>query len=397
MAAKKYILGLIITTATLATLTALLWLRTNDSNWEKTGSSDLVAELYGRFDPKKPGFGAADYPGNAAVHIPKSYAAILFAEVERSRGDLLPQLPNLAATAGNWLLDHADLDKDGQVGWGVPIAWDAYGDGSENPANTTYTISTAIVVDALLTWMERDSSSPKQRIFDTVTEALRPFAGPKYRSPSGLLPYSFRSSDLPYDTFNPAAYMAGQLQRFSQLTPDQPLATALRQAADDTVQVLLNEKKINPATGSWYWQYSIQESVANDLPHASYIIDGLRTYRLHGGRLADRIDMNAVLNHLHEFHDKAAGHVRAWPLLQQNIDRAARTYDLGMAMSLACAAPETASLAQVFQAEIPKYRDDRNGYLKYPAGSNYAPPLIVNEYEAYLYRGAIDCRLMANR
>ncbi|PYE99016.1 hypothetical protein BJ122_1466 [Rhodopseudomonas faecalis] len=397
MRVKKYVIGLVLTATTLTALAVLQWTPILSSERNASGPVDLIAELHARFDPKRPGFGAADYPGNAAVHIPKSYAAILLAEVERSRGGLRPDLPNLAIPAGTWLLDHANLDGDGHPGWGVPIAWDAYGDGSINPANTAYTISTAIVVDALLTWMERDSSSPQKRIFETVTYALKPFADKQYRSPSGMLPYSFRKSDQPYDTFNPAAYMAGQLQRFSQLTPDQDLATALRNAADDTVQVLLNEKKVNPATGSWYWQYSIQENVANDLPHASYIIDGLRTYIVHGGRLADQIDINAAFAHLKEFEDKSAHYVRGWPLFQQNIDRPARTYDLGMAMSIACTTPDTAPIADVFLAELPKYRDNRNGYLKYPKGSEYASPLIVNEYEAYLYRGAIDCRLLAER
>ncbi|CAD7050821.1 hypothetical protein RHAB21_04221 [Pseudorhizobium halotolerans] len=356
----------------------------------------LLSDLYNRFDPEKPGFGTADYPGFDAVDIPKAYAQVLLAEVERNRHGLLPEFPSLAAVSGRWLLDHDDIDGDGIVGWGVPIAWDAYGDGSENPANTVYTISTAIAVDALMTWMERDPTSPKAEIFETVTAALRPFTNPRLRSPSGLMPYSFQDSDLVYDTFNPAAYMAGQLQRFSLLTDDVELREALRSVADNTVQVLLDQHRVNEATGSWYWHYSIQEDVANDLPHANYIIDGLMKYRHYGGRLGNRIDMEAALSHLREFSDTEAGYVRAWPKLQKNIDRPARTYDLGIAMSLTCAAPGMADLSPVLAAELPKYRD-ADGFLKYPKGTNFADELVVNEYEAYLYRGIVDCTLYEER
>lgn len=352
----------------------------------------LLSELYNRFDPERPGFGVADYPGHQAVHIPKAHAAIVLAEVERERHGMMPSLPNLAKTSGQWLLDNNDIDGDGVVGWGVPIAWDAYGDGSENPADTVYTISTAIVVDALLTWMERDPSSPKAEIFDTVKAALQSFVDPRMRSTSGMIPYSFRDSDLIYDTFNPAAYMAGQLQRFSLLTDDTRLREALQTVADDTVRVLLKEHKVNQVTGSWYWNYSIQENVANDLPHASYIIEGLLKYRLYGGRLSDAIDINATLVHLREFADDKAGYVRAWPKLQENIDRPARTYDLGMALALACSVPDLADLSDVFAAEISKYRD-KDGFLKYPKDSNITDPLVVNEYEAYLYWGVMGCTL----
>jgi hypothetical protein len=375
---------------------AFIW-SSNSTSVKEISYEDLVADLYQRFEPDNPGFGYADYPGDMEVHIPKSYAAILLAEIERTRGGLLSDRPSLAAVAGNWLLDNDDINADGEIGWGVPIAWDAYGDGSENPKDTVYTISTAIVVDALLTWMERDGDAPKQRIFEVVTNALRPFSDPQMRSPSGMLPYSFVKSDREYDTFNPAAYMAGQLQRFSNLTPDAELAQSLKEAADDTVQVLIDEKKVNSTTGSWYWNYSIQENVTNDLPHASYIIEGLRTYSLYGGKLSNEIDFDAVLLHLREYINDKPKYVRAWPLLQSNIDRPARTYDLGMAMSLACSFPHYADLAATFSSEIHKYRDGNRGYLKYPVGSDFAEPLIVNEYEAYLYRGAVDCTLLNDR
>ncbi|WP_156390423.1 hypothetical protein [Rhizobium sp. Root1203] len=357
----------------------------------------LLDELYARFNPERPGFGVVDYPGNQEADVPKAYARILIAEVDRKRNGYRPDLPDLSRVAGRWLLDHADEDADGVKGWGVPVAWDAYGDGSVNPANSVYTISTAIAVDALLNWMELDPEAPGEEILATVTASLLPFTAPEMRSPSGMIPYSVVESDRKYDTFNPAAYMAGQMQRFSRITPNVEFAKVLASTADETVEVLLKQKLVNPKTGSWYWHYSIQESIANDLPHASYIIDGLIKYETYGGRRSADIDLKATLSHLREFDDSKRDYVRAWPWLQEGIDRSARSYDIGMAMSLACSNADTVDLGPIFERYIPRFRDGSKGYLKYPVGDETADPLIVNEYEAYLYQGVIACDLARSR
>src|SRR5262245_40059249 len=102
---------------------------------QAVGAAPHVAEptLYARLrellSVERSGYGATDYPGNLEEHIPKAYAAVLMAEVNRARmtgGVLSPQ----GIAAGKWLLDNADLNGDGVVGWGIPIAWDAYGDGT---------------------------------------------------------------------------------------------------------------------------------------------------------------------------------------------------------------------------------------------------------------------------
>ncbi|MCG6121922.1 MAG: hypothetical protein MEP57_04345 [Microvirga sp.] len=364
---------------------------------EPIDNATLISELHARFEPDRPGYGAADYPGYGAVHIPKSYAKILLAEVERRRHGLRPDLSDLSAVAGRWLLDNADVNDDGVVGWGVPIAWDAYGDGSENPADTEYTISTAIVVDALLTWMEADPTAPGDEIITVVAQSLVPYTQPEMRSPSGMAPYSLLVWDRVYDTFNPAAYLAGQLQRFSRIAPDADFGRKLADTADATARALLDQKRVNPETGSWHWTYSIQENVANDLPHASYIVDGVLKYAAYGGRLAAEFDIEAIVAHLREFHDPELGYVRGWPRLQDNIDRMARTYDIGMAMTLACNNPQIADLGPVFASDIPKYRVGDEGFLKYPVGADFVDPLVVNEYEAYLYRGAVACKLWEDR
>jgi len=365
--------------------------------FEPAKKTNPVESLYERFASGNPGRGVTDYPGNTVEDIPKSYAMILKAETIRQRHGYLEDLPSLAHEAGNWLLDNSDLDNDGIIGWGVPVAWDAYGDGSENPVHTAYTISTAIVVDALLDWMQADPLAPGARILSTVEMALAPFTGPEYRSPSGMSSYSFTPQDRPYDTFNPAAYLAGQMQRFSRLTHDASLALKLQNAADDTMLALLEHRKVNPITGSWYWTYSVQEEISNDLPHASYIIDGILVYVANSGRLADEFDIPAVTDHLREFTDRSAGFVRGWPFLQDDIDRSVRSYGLGMAMSLTCSNSELAGLGLEFSDYVELFRNDDGLYLKRPVGSELGEPLVVNEYEAYLYLGLVQCGLARQR
>ena len=147
--------------------------------------SPLVNKLYARFDPVFAGRGLTDYPVSTAEDIPKSYAMILMAELERGRHGMRSDLPDLGSQAGRWLLDNATLNAEGATGWGVPVAWDAYGDGSENPADTVYSISTAIVADALLTWMETTPEAPGEEIIATVSSALDNFTRAP-RTPDGL-------------------------------------------------------------------------------------------------------------------------------------------------------------------------------------------------------------------
>ena len=379
-------LAILSSVAVVSTLLLLPSVRSSPSETARP-APPLMDTVYTRFDPRFPGRGVTDYPGNTVEDIPKSYAMILLAELDRSRHEIRPDLPNLARTAGRWLLDNARLNGDGATGWGVPVAWDAGGDGSENPENTVYSISTAIVADALISWMEASPRAPERRIVRTLSAALDEFARAP-RTPDRLLPYSLQPADRRYDTFNSAAYLAGQMQRFAKYTTDPALARRLKRAADATVASLIRNHRISP-TNSWYWRYSRQETNTNDMPHASYIIEGLLTYIREGGRLAARVDRRAVVRHLRDFFD-SSGTPRAWPFFQRDIDRPPRLYDLGMALHLSCTEPALGALTGRLRATIPGYRT-KDGFLKVPRGTPDQEVLVVNEYEAYLWRGLVSC------
>ncbi|MBN8499399.1 hypothetical protein [Accumulibacter sp.] len=351
----------------------------------------LKAELplmWVRMAGPSPGKGLVDYPSDGPADIPKAYAMILLAAVDAQRAGR--GFPEAGTVSGLWLLDHADENRNGITGWGVPVAWDAYGDGSENPASTEYTIATAIAVHALLDWAGEPGTAPRDRIMEVVLAASQPYFDASMRTPAGLLPYSLSPPDRRYDTFNPAAYMAGQMQRLSRLVNDPGQAELLRQAADQTMQALLDHRKVNPATGSWYWNYSVQEDSSNDLPHASYVVDGIRTYIRHGGRLAAAFDREKVLAHLDEFLGEKTPDIRAWPRLRPDVTLAARSYDIGMALHVACTEPAMAGLRTRLIAATPAYKDPDGQYLKYPAASKERN-FVVREYETYLLRGFETC------
>jgi len=162
------------------------------------------------------------------------------------------------------------------------------------------------------------------------------------------------------------------------------------------MRALLRHRQLAPASGHWYWNYSVQQALPNDLPHAGYMIAGVRAYIEHGGRLADRFDWYAVLHHLEDFRGDA-GEVRAFPNFRKGLKLAARSYDLGFALHLACTETRTEPLVPWLMAALDGYRTPAARYLKYPRSSASAPgappALVVNEYEAYLYRGLTACAL----
>lgn len=347
----------------------------------------MLANVMANMDPKSPGRGLADYPSNEPADVPKSYAMILLGAQAEARSNNQNRINELGVAAGNWLMENADANRDGLVGWGVPIAWDAYGDGSTNPANTEYSISTAIVVDALLGWLEYVDESKKRDILQLVDSALEPYVAPEMRTPAGLLPYSLQPHDRRYDTFNSAVYLAGQMQRYSELSNRPEMKERLQQAADETMGALLKNKRQASRSNTWFWSYSIQEDSLNDLPHAGYIIEGVLAYVHHGGRLANQFDIKGVFGHLMDFVNED-GSIRGWPVFRSRINTPPRLYDLSIAAQLMCRF-QGEGYGGMFLGEIDRYVLPSGGYLKYPIGTEGNRQ--VAEYESYLYRALMAC------
>lgn len=349
--------------------------------------NQLMSQVLESIDFDHPGRGLADYPSDDLVDVPKSYALILLGSIDEAKSKKIKSINDLGFKAGEWLMENSDVNQNGIIGWGVPVAWDAYGDGSINPENTEYSISTAIVVDALLGWADYVSEDKKKEIFSLVEKSLMPYLSESMRTPAGLLPYSLLVQDRKYDTFNSAVYLAGQLQRFSKKTNSIELKKSLESSADATMLALLHNKKIFEKNGSWYWNYSIQENNPNDLPHAGYIVEGILVYMENQGRFSKEFDREKVFDHLMDFFDKS-GKVRGWPVFRPDIPTLARLYDLSIASQLMCRFTESGN-GNVFLGDVALYKSPEGGFLKYPYGQ--ADNKKVAEYESYLYRALNAC------
>jgi len=390
MSSKKNVLIIAVAAIAVAVLSWSAW------NWYRlacTPSAQTYSKLLEQIPATHPGRGHSDYPGNPVADIPKSYAMVLAAELNRLRAGELPERDKaFIKTAGDWLLDHCDEDRDGVIGWGLPFAWDAYGDGTTNPANRSYTITTGIVINALLDWVDYDFAAPRERIVATVSRALVPYLNGRFTSPSGLFSYSLDANDLRYDCFNPAVYLAGQMQRVSHYVADRKLQTKMRHASDRVMSVLLTHKKTDP-NGAWYWSYSVQEAtVPNDLPHAAYIIEGIRNYMAFGGTRSQSFDWEAVYGHLQSFSSKDYSRWYAFPVFNGiDKDRPPRLYDLGMALYLLSRCDALPERAKSLASTIWSYGSDSGHYLKWPLSSKLdrtsSGNLSVQEYEAYLLMG----------
>lgn len=355
-------------------------------------ADSTYVSLLEKLDREYPGMGIVDYGNNEIEHIAKAYAMVLLAELNRQQYDGRPDIPLYIEQAGQWLINHADLDDDGTVGWGVPVAWDAYGDGTINPAHTEYTISTAIVIDALLEWRKTKKGST-ERIDTIIKMAVMPYLNEEILTPSGLFPYSLEKSDQQYDTFNPAAYLAGQFQRFSVICEDPVLEDSLRYYADKTVASLIKNKKTT-WNGNWYWAYSIQEdSNPNDIAHAGYIMYGLDVYKRNGGRLSEQIDTIKIYSHLNDFFPTRSNYLRAWPIVRKDILAPARSYGIGMAWYLLNTQPCCKKHLNNMIGFSHQYLAADGGYSKYPLcdiEDIYSPTskdtIQIAEYNAYMLR-----------
>ena len=388
--------------------------------------------------------GVADYEGYVLADVPKATAALLMAEVK-----CLKSVPShdrqLMNSLGEHLLAWPSAHPSDQFGWGLPFAWDAFGDGTENAPNTVYSISTALSVQALLDWSEVADYRIRQRVLTAVDTALQEWVRPESSTPFGQLAYSLSPHDSEFDVFNSSAMLAGQMQRYASMSAVKN--TAYTDIADQVMRSLLEyrrsgEKRVltrlepgqrledlaaqldvdpvwfaglngyfgqdTPQVGEilktsqvvdtgQYWGYSSQEETPNDLAHAGYIVEGITNYVSFGGVLGEEFTVDEIVEHLSSFESKnlSAQEILGWPRwrfheLTREQWRFARLYDIGWVLFLSGNfKDELASVRQSACADGLSYRQDGNKYLKYPryAELEGSPNPEIFEYMAYFYLG----------
>jgi len=352
---------------------------------QRSVDEDAIYQLVKKYlKHDRPGYGKSDYGTFDVVDIPKAYAMFLSSELMQYKTHCNDYDLSQAIKAGLWLLHHSDENHDGIVGWGVPVAWDAFGDNSLNEKNTEYTIATGIVINGLMDWIElAPHTAPKSSIISLIEQAIAPYLERKSISYSGLFNYSLKIEDRKYNCFNAAIYLAGQMQRFTFFISDKAVRDEIRLYSDQVMSAALRYKKIDPS-GGWYWSYSIEENtVPNDMAHAGYIVEGICTYLRNKGTLSELFDEQAILSHLKFFSNEKGTEWYFYPSFFSEEKISPRLYGVGMILHIY--AKYLNSHKETIQSLIQysqKYRLKSGLYSRWQNEN-----IIITEYLTYLLYG----------
>lgn len=222
-------------------------------------------------------------------HQPMTYALVLVAEACRFRSSPTLEGRRRIGAAFAWLVDNADLDGDGAPGWGLPDAWDAFGDGSLNPTNHPYTITTALAAEALLDALELEvdaggeallSGAQREQAADLLTATWLRWS--RHWTDDGRVAY-FWYSPSPHDAHyvpNVSSMWVGvgaRLLAQPWVVRNARLARAVRAKVARGSASLVEEAEL--VDGAPFWRYLVGQGRPNDALHQAYTLWGLERVR----------------------------------------------------------------------------------------------------------------------
>ena len=233
-----------------------------------------------------------EFNSSTVTSEPETYGLVLMAEVLHFRATGADESRRRVIQATRWLMDHADADRDGKPGWGFAHAWNAFGDGSKDPENQPYTITTALVMQgmldsaALTIWTRQERANILKLLSETAVRFCQETWSAGYGGEYFWYSTSANDSDF---VVNVSAGLLGVLQRLLvtngvPLTGEQRSLVQLRvdRAAEAVVASLRS------TNGYQYWDYMpspnrIGQDKPNDLVHHVYTIWGMELYRDYEG------------------------------------------------------------------------------------------------------------------
>ncbi|HWR14178.1 MAG TPA: hypothetical protein VN577_05090 [Terriglobales bacterium] len=254
----------------------------------RSASSEYL-QLLSRFSVESPGFGPDAFFEDISDQ-PMAVGLLLQAEDLRYRATYTDDSKTRIRAAVRWLFTHADDDHDGTPGWGLPEPWDAFSDGSSNPANQPYTITTALALEGLLDAAaspELWNSQDRAAIQELVKQVVMTWCEKAWstRESGGFFWYSTSVLDAKFVP-NVSAMMSGVGARLLREHPnwlsveDRKL---LRTRIDDSVRSIINTATIRDQAPFWTYNVPVDHPDPNDLVHHVYILWGLEVYRAGGG------------------------------------------------------------------------------------------------------------------
>jgi len=248
--------------------------------------ADYISLLSG-FPKDEPGLGKDQFfPGDDRQ--PMAHGLVVSAEAARFGRTRTEESRAYVRTGVRRLLDSRDLDGDHFPGWGLPAAWDAFGDGSVNPPNTPYTITTAICLLGLLDALRQPLWSNPER--GEIAAAVRDVELAWCRAAwtdirgGGFFWYSVRPADavfLPNVGAMLLGAMARSLEELRGAFSDRD-ARLIRDRIDRAAASIASRAVMRAEAP--FWNYVVKLDVPdwedpNDLVHHAYILWGLELYR----------------------------------------------------------------------------------------------------------------------
>lgn len=242
-------------------------------------------QLLAKFSENRQGEGREPFYTTELTLEPMTYALVLSSESLHYRSFPSAEGLRRIRNATNWLIANSDTDADGKAGWGLQDAWDAFSDGSVNPPNHPYTITTAIVLMGLLDacqvpgiWAESELAGMQHII---IAVSRRWCIEVWTESPEGGFFWYSPSTFDNHFVINASAMMMGVVSRavtdFGMSLPDY-LRTLFSDRVLKSFNATIGQAKLR--NDAPFWSYialpnAFNQDVPNDLVHHVYILWGI--------------------------------------------------------------------------------------------------------------------------
>lgn len=313
-------------------------------------------------DASAPGRGWDDYLSADADH---AMAYALYASTAVATGEFV-----LASKGIDWLVHNASpLPK--VTGWGLPFAWDAFSDGSINPIETVYGITTALGIRALVDGHIAHRPTAPSDLLPIAVRALEHYSKAYTNTPNGGF---FWYSDQVQDAKNVAnvnSMLIGQYARAGKLAK---LPWLIDLAEKTARELTANQKSTELGT---FWTYSTENSRPNDLVHACYTVQGL--IDMHQALGTPYPDLGDHIKYLKSFvREGAIFEFAPHPELRSIlVTRPARLWGIGSLVHIMATTGET-QFAQELLPLIAPYVMNDGRYASTPGGDICAPRMVTH-------------------
>jgi hypothetical protein len=245
---------------------------------------NAYTQLLSLFAEDTPGRGVDRGKPGVQADQPMTYGLIISCEGLRYRATPTEDGRRRIRQATLWLLENSRLAPEGKMGWGLPFEWNSH------PANTSYTITTAVVIEGLLdvlTLSDFWSTAEQERILTALRDVqLRWCRELWVDTPTGgYFRYDTDDTGEGWFCVNAPAMFLGAMSRFLRnhseflTAAEQLLMTQRRDALAGAIVASVRLRDHVP-----YWEYivspnKLQSVRPNDLVHQAYILWGLEQYR----------------------------------------------------------------------------------------------------------------------